>query len=180
MEGLSPSIYPDVRQGVRCPSLFLDIWVPDIFEAPLLTFPGRCETCFPSFIFSHLCLSRTDSWQWSGNVPLLLSSTYASVCSQTFIEGFPSPLPAVSARFSCGPQLCWSRSSSTNHMILDSFAAVRTTLQSSCETRYSCCFTSVCLQKATAGSCDTRAASQAPEISALPLCSFFESYCFKS
>ena len=148
------------------------IWSPSAY--PLLK---AWNLFFPPFIIPPLYLSPTVSWQWSGNVLLLLSLTSASVCSWALSEGFPQPPPhgkCSSACFGCGPQLCWSRSSSTNHMILDSFTAVRTMLQSSCETRCSCCFTSLCLQKATAGSCDTRAALEAPEISALPLYSFFK------
>lgn len=41
--------HPDARQGVRCHWLFLGIWVPDTFEAPLLTLPGKCET-FPPLL----------------------------------------------------------------------------------------------------------------------------------
>lgn len=147
----------------------------DTFEACLLTLPGKWEiSFFCPLVIPPLYLSPGDSWQWSENVLLLLSLTSACAVHKPLAESAPSPLPVASARFSCGPQLCWSRSSSTNHMILDSFTAVCTMLHSSCETHCSCCFTSLCLQKPAAGSCETGAALHAPEMSASPLYSCFK------
>lgn len=156
--------------GVHCHRTFVGIWLWDTVGAPLLTLPGKCETLFSPF--NNLSpLSQPHSvlavlWAHSA------APVFCIRVLTAFSEGSLSPLPVTSTWFSCVPQLCWSRSSSTNHMILDSFTAVLTTLQSSCETHCSCCFTPLCLQKATAGSYDAGAALQAPEITALLLYAF--------
>lgn len=96
-------------------------WSPSAFP------PGKCENFFPLCVISPLYLSPAVSWQCSGQVLLLLS--LASVLT-TFSEGSPSPLPMVSTQFSCVPQPCWSRSSSTSHMILDSLCVKTLSWQS--------------------------------------------------
>lgn len=146
--------------------MFVDIWLWDTVGAPLLTLLVKCETLFSPF-YNLSPLSQPHRAHSAASL-----SNFCICVLTAFSEGSPSPLPVTSTWFSCVPQLCWSRSSSTNHMILDSFTAVLTTLQSSCETHCSCCFTPLCLQKATAGSYDAGAALQAPEITALLLYAF--------
>lgn len=148
------------------------IWSPSAYP------PWKVWNLPPSFIIPPL-LSQPHGllalvWECSAAPGFYFCSCDSMICVfANLYRRVPAvPPPPVGERsgacFSCGPRLCQSRSSSTNHMILDSFTAVRTVPQSSCETRCSCCFASLCLQKATAGGCDAGAALQAPQISALP------------
>lgn len=53
---------------------------------------------FCLFVIPLLYLSPTVSWQWSGNVLLLLSLTSACGIHRPLVESAPSPLPVASTR----------------------------------------------------------------------------------
>lgn len=92
-------------------------------------------------------------------IPPLLAAVWqcsASPLSDSCVCLFASLQRRIPQLFTRGPQLCWS--SSTNQLIPDSITAVHTAPRSSCEAPGSCCFASLLLHKAPAGSRGTGAA----------------------
>lgn len=108
----------------------------------MLSSPSRASVTthfFPPFIIPPLLAAV---WQCS-----------ASRLSDSCVCLFASLQRRIPQLFTRGPQLCWSSSSSsTNHLIPDSITAVHTAPRSSCEAPSSCCFASLLLHKAPAGS----------------------------